>query len=481
MRIAAVQRIIGLLLALYSVTLIPPILVSLWYADDQTAIFVTTMALWAGLGLLLWLPVRHRQEELRIRDGFLVVALYWSVLGLAGAIPFWYGGFLDFTAAVFESVSGFTTTGATNIVGIDDLPRSILYYRQQMQWLGGLGVVVLAVAVLPMLGVGGMQLYRAETSRVAQEDKLAPRIIDTARVLWIIYLTLTVLCAAAYWLAGMTPFDAIGHSFTTIATAGYSTHDESIGFYNSAAIETIAIVFMFLGALNFALHFVVWRSRNPLAYFKNPEVRFFAAIILGAALLVTAVLTLTATYDSLTESLRKALFQVVSVITTTGYGTATFAEWPLFVPFLLITLSFIGGCAGSTAGGIKVVRIMLLLKQGGREIHNLVHPRAVYPIKIGGKPVPEEVVKSVWGFYSFYMFAFFILVMAMMGTGLDLESAIGAVVASFNLLGPGLGEVASNFATVGDTTKWIAIFSMILGRLEIFTLLVIFTFVFWRG
>ncbi|MGD8710960.1 MAG: TrkH family potassium uptake protein [Ectothiorhodospiraceae bacterium] len=480
MRWAGVQRLLGLLLMLFSVTFVPPLAVSLGTADGEALHFAETLLITLAVGGSAWLPVRRVRTELKVRDGFLVVALYWSVLGFFGSLPLMLGAHLSITDAVFEAVSGFTTTGATVIVGLEQLPPSILYHRQQLQWLGGMGVVVLAVAIIPMLGVGGMQLYRAETPGPVKDDKLSPRIMHTARTLWFIYLGLTVVCALSYWVAGMSAFDAIGHAFSTIATGGYSTHDASLGYYHSFAIEMVANVFMLLGSINFAIHFAVWRYRDPRYYWRDAEVRTFLLIVLVFSVLVAGTLVVTAAYGSAAEALRDATFQVISVITTTGYTTESYWNWPLYVPLAIAVISYIGGCAGSTAGGMKVVRIILLYKQGMRETFRLIHPRAEQPLKLGGKAVSDAVMNSVWGFYSLYILSSLVLTGAMMAAGLDLESAFGAVTASINLLGPGLGEVASSFATVPDSVKWMAVFAMLLGRLEVFTLFVLFTPAFWR-
>ncbi len=482
MHLSVILRVLGVLLIVFSLTHLPPIAVSYWYNDGEALAFVLALLITASLGALCWWPVRRVHRELSIRDGFVIVTLFWSVLGTAGALPFYLSSdpAMSLTDAVFEAISGLTTTGATVIIGLDDLPRSILYYRQQLQWLGGLGVVVLAVAILPMLGVGGMQLYRAEVSRMAKDNKLTPRIMDTARALWVIYVILTVLCAVAYWLAGMTPFDAIGHAYSTVGTAGFSTYDDSIGHFNSVAIEIICITFMLLGAINFALHFLIWRHLDLRMYWREPEVRAFLGIFLGATLVISIGLAVTLTYDSFFTSLRYAAFQVVAVLTTTGFGTATFAEWPLFIPLLLASLSFIGGCAGSTAGGIKVLRIVLLFKQGVREVYATIHPHGVFQVKLGDRAVPDEVAQAVWGFYTVYILTALVFTGGYMTMGLDLETAFGATIASLNLLGPGLGEVASGFATQSNAVKWMACFAMLLGRLEIFTLLILLTPAFWR-
>lgn len=476
----AVQRILGILIGLFSLTFLPSIAVSLLYQDGQALDFVLSALIVLGFGAALFLPVYGHRKEVAVRDGFLIVALFWTLLGGAGALPLILTIHLSFTDAIFEAFSGFTTTGATVVQKIDSLPPSILYHRQQLQWLGGMGVIVLAVAILPMLGVGGMQLYRAEMSGLSQGEKLTPRIQDTARALWSIYVSLTVACAASYWLAGMTVFDAIGHAYTTVATGGFSTHDASFAHFDSALIEAIAIAFMMLGAVNFSLHFLAWRNGSINGYIRDPELRVFLAITLIATLLIALALAGTGVYPESLEALRFSIFQTVSVITTTGYGTDTFAEWPLFAPLLLAVLAFIGGSVASTSGGMKVVRIMILFLQGAREAFSLIHPRAVSNVKLGGRVVPDAVIKSVWGFYSLFILTALLLTGCMMALGLDLETAFGATVASLTLLGPGLGEVATSFASVGDAVKWLAIFGMLVGRLEVFTLLVLFTPAFWR-
>jgi trk system potassium uptake protein TrkH len=476
----AICRLLGTLTGVYSLGFVPSIGVAIAYDDGEAVHFATSLAITAIAGFLLWWPARADRSELKVRDGFLLVALFWGLLPLAGAIPFLLGLHLDFTDAMFEAVSGFTTTGATVIEGLDRLPPSILYHRQQIQFLGGAGVIVLALAILPLLAVGGMELYRAEASGITKEEKLTPRIADTARSLWALYVGFTALCALAYWLAGMSAFDAIGHAYTTVSTAGFSTHDASIAHFDSVAIETICVVFMLLGGINFATHFHAWRRRSPLAYLRDAEVRIYFSLFVAFTLLVTVTLAATGFYGSPAEAFRRSVFQAASVMTTTGFATANFSLWPLHVPLVLAVLSFIGGCAGSTAGGIKVVRIALLAKLGMRQLYVLVHPNAVAPVKLGARRVREDVLYSVWGYYSLYVLTALVLMTGMMAAGLDLVSAFGAVIASLNLLGPGLGEVAVTFGTVGVVVKWLAIVGMLVGRLEVFTLLMLLTPAFWR-
>jgi trk system potassium uptake protein TrkH len=482
MRPTAVQKVLGLLLMIFSLTMLPPLGVSFHYADGTAEAFLTALVLLLGLGTLIWLPVAKSRDELKLRDGFLVVALFWSVLGLAGALPFILAAepHLSLTDAAFESISGLTTTGATVIIGLDELPPAILYYRQQLQWLGGMGIIVLAVAILPMLGIGGMQLYRAETPGPVKDNKLTPRITETAKALWYIYLGLTIACALAYWLAGMTPFDAIGHSFATVAIGGFSTHDASIGYFNSDAIELIAVVFMLLSGVNFALHFLAWNRRSLVGYWHDSEFRFYLTLMATTTTLVCLGLYFTGTYADWSESFLQGLFHTVSIATTTGFSTASFYDWPIFLGILLIFSSFVGGCAGSTGGGIKVIRFLLLIKQGLREIDRLIHPNAQIPVRVGGRTVNHRVVDAVWGFFSLYVACFTLMYLALAATGLDLTTAFTAVAAAINNLGPGLGEVGASFATISPTAKWILCFAMLLGRLEVFTLLVLLTPAFWR-
>jgi trk system potassium uptake protein TrkH len=344
-----------------------------------------------------------------------------------------------------------------------------------------MGIIVLAVAVMPMLGIGGMQLYRAEVPGPVKDKKLTPRIKETAKALWYIYLGLTVACALAYWLAGMSAFDAIGHSFSTVAIGGFSTHDQSIGFFDSPVIAGIAVVFMIVAGINFALHFSVLRARQLLTYLKDPEVRVFLGILFSISVVALIVLTLAHTYNDPAETFWHGIFQVVSIATTTGYTTTGFHWWPSFLPIMLILISAVGGCAGSTAGGMKIIRAILIYKQGRREIDQLIHPNALIPIKLGGKPVPESVIDAVWGFFALYTLSYVILALAMTATGVDLVTAFSAVTACLNNLGPGLGAVAENYAGISASGKWILCVSMLLGRLEIFTLLVLLTPTFWRA
>jgi trk system potassium uptake protein TrkH len=482
MRFASIQRILGLLLMVSSTTMLPPLMFALWYQDGTQAAFSTAMVGILLAGALFWYPVRRQRRELRVRDGFVVVSLFWAVLALVGAIPFALAEHphMDFTDAMFESMSGLTTTGATVITGIDRLPRSIQFYRQELQWLGGMGIIVLAVAVLPMLGIGGMQLYRAETPGPMKDNKLTPRITETAKALWYIYLGLTVSCAFAYWIAGMGPFDAIAHSFSTVAIGGFSTHDLSIGYFQSPAIEMVAVVFMLLAGVNFSLHFVAWRSMNPMTYFRDPEFKAYISMLCLVATIAVLYLYLSETFEYFSDALHHGIFQVVSIGTTAGFTTAAYFHWPGFLPVMLLFTSFIGGCAGSTGGGMKVIRFLLLFKQGMREITRLVHPNAQIPVKVGNKTQPERIVEAVWGFFATYVGCFTLMMLILLATGLDQVTAFSAVAACMNNLGPGLGEVGFHYGDINVTAKWVLCLAMILGRLEIFTLLVLLSPAFWR-
>ncbi|MCB1621361.1 MAG: TrkH family potassium uptake protein [Thiothrix sp.] len=482
MQYTLIQRILGLLLMTFSLTMLPPVLVGWLMGDPEVMPFVEGFAILLSAGTVLWWPVRRVRADLRLRDGFLIVVLFWVVLGVSGALPFLlFENFsLPLADAVFESISGLTTTGATVIVGIDGLPRSLAFYRQEIQWLGGMGIIILAVAILPMLGVGGMQLYRAEIPGPVKDHKLAPRITETAKLLWYIYLTLTIACALAFRFAGMDWFDAVGHSFSTVAIGGFSTHDSSIGYFASPLIEGIAVVFMVLSGVNFSLHFLAWRSLSLQGYWRDSEFRLYIGMLLTLSAITVAYLTYSKTHFGMTDTVRHALFQVVSVMTTTGFATTDFSAWPGFLPVLLLLASFVGGSAGSTAGGMKVIRFLLLFKQGMREVNRLVHPSARITIKVNRQSLPENVVEAVWGFFAMYIAVFVIFLLLLMAAGHDQVTAFSAVAATLNNLGPGLGNVASNFAEVDDFSKWCLCLAMLMGRLELFTMLVILTPAFWR-
>ena len=480
MQLLIVLKVLGLLLSIFSVTMFIPGLVSLYYRDGSAQSFFVAFAITLAIGLATYLPLRKLQSPIKLTDGYVIVVMFWTVLGLFGAVPLYLDEKLNLTIAqsIFESMSGFTTTGATVIVGLDTLPQAILLYRQLVQWLGGMGIIVLAVAILPLLGMGGMQLFRAETPG-PQKEKITPRVAETAKLLWYIYLALTVACMIAYWVAGMSLFDAIGHSFSTVAIGGFSTHDQSIGYFQSHAIEMVAVIFMVISGVNFALHYLALRSMSLGSYLEDAEFKTYVGIILFLGVVTVGYRYSTQTAD-LSNSFFRGVFQVVSIATTTGFTTAEYFNWPGFLPVLLLFASFVGGCAGSTGGGMKVIRVLLLIKQGIRELVRMVHPHAVLPVKVGRKSIPPRVIDAVWGFFAAYVIILTVMLLFMMATGLDQETAFSAVVACLNNLGPGLGAVGSNYSSLNGLQLSVLCFAMLLGRLEIFTLLVLLTPHFWR-
>jgi trk system potassium uptake protein TrkH len=482
MNLAVVLRILGLMLMMFSLSMLPPVGVAIGYHDGHAHVFAMSFAIVAVIGAVLWLPVRHVRRDLRLRDGFLVVAMFWLFLAFAGAVPLFITDVpdLSFTDAVFEAVSGFTTTGATVIIGLDALPPSILYYRQQIQWFGGIGIIVLAVALFPVLGIGGMSLYKADTPGPFKDQKLTPRITQTAKALWGVYVALTAVCALAYWLAGMSPFDAIGHAYSTLSTAGFSTHDASLGFFDSPAIDAIACVFMFIGGTSYVLHFAVARGRDLRLYWRDTEFHAYfwlTAVMIGGA---TLYLWLAGEFGTLSSSLRHASLQVISVQTSTGYLTSGFAHWPGPVPTFMMLMTVVCACAGSSSGGMKVIRWLIVFRQGVAELKRLVHPNAEIPVKLGNRTVPERVVLGVAGFFAMYFIVFAILMFLMMLFGLDQVSAWSAVAATINNVGPGLGDVAWSFKEVPDSAKWVGVIAMLVGRVEIFAFVLLLTPAFWE-
>ena len=487
MHILSIIRIIGILVMCFSGTMLIPAFVALIYGDGGGKAFMQAFMLSLTAGTLLWWPCHHHKQELRSRDGFLIVVTFWFVLGGLATLPLllFDAPHLTVASAVFEAFSGLTTTGATVMTGLDNLPKAILFYRQFLQWLGGMGIIVLAIAIIPLLGIGGMQLYRAEMSGPMKEQKIRPRITETAKVLWMIYLSLTLLCSLAYWLAGMSVFDAITHSFSTVSIGGFSTHDASIGYFNSPLINGITVLFLLVSACNFGLHFrafsTIGRENFFKIYLRDPEFRFFISIQIILVVVCTSVMWGNSYFKTSWQDFEQVLFQAVSISTTTGYTTSDFAAWPSFVPVLLISASFMGGCAGSVGGGLRVARVLVLYLQGKRELKRVVHPNLVYPIKWGKNVLDERVIGSIWAFFSAYILVFLICLLGVIACGVEPFNAFNAVLASINNLGPGLGAVSSNMIAIPDSAKWILTIAMVCGRLEIFTLLALFTPAFWRS
>ena len=478
-RAQAIQRIFGAIIALSSLITVPPMLIAHWLGEPALGAFFDSFLLIGIAGLVLWYPVRNAEYELRMRDGFLITSAIWVLASLVTAIPFTLAQpYLSFTDAVFEAASGLTTTGATVITGLDDLPRSVLFYRQSLNFLGGMGIVILAVAILPMLKIGGMQLFRAESTGPTRDNKMTPRIAETARALWMVYLGLNAACALAFWMGGMSLFDAVCHAMATMATGGFSTHDASFGYFNSPMLEWMATLFMLVAGINFGMHWYAWRRATIAHYQADSELRSFLAVAAIASLLVALGLWAWGTYG-FGEALRHSVFQVVSNLTTTGFTSVGYQNWPGAGPLILLLLGFIGGCAGSTAGGMKVARWQMLVRQGLREIRQLVHPKGQFVVKVGGKRVSESVVISVGGFATLYLLSFLAMTLALNASGVDILTSFSAIAACLNNLGPGLGAVGAHFQQLADIPIWICSFAMILGRLEVFTVLVLLTPQFW--
>tara|TARA_Y100000590_G_scaffold145430_1_gene167221 strand:- start:8761 stop:10131 length:1371 start_codon:yes stop_codon:yes gene_type:complete len=454
-------------------------IISLIYQDNNLATFILSSLIILFFGLFFYLPNKNIQHDINIREGFLIVVLFWVVLSIFGSIPFMIDPqlSLSFSDALFESTSGWTTTGATIISNLDDLSYSILIYRQELQWLGGMGIVILALAILPMLGVGGMQLYKAETTGPIKDNKISPRIAETAKNLWSVYIGLTVLCAVSYYAVGMNIFDAIAHSFSTIAIGGFSTHSQSIGYFNNYLIEIICIVFMLLSAINFVLHYMFLKNRDIKIYKNDGEVSAYLFLIIFIILVLLVFLYIS---ESKNINLRHIIFQAVSFITTSGFTSTNYTVWPSFILTFLIIISFVGACTGSTGGGIKIMRIVLLFKLAKKELMKILHPSAEIPIKLNEKIVSEDVSTTVWSFFVLYLFSYFIISLILFASGTDFLTAFSATAACLNNLGPALGVASDNYSLMNDFSKYLLSFTMLLGRLEIFTLLIILTPYFWK-
>ena len=443
--------------------------------------FIVTGFVTFLIGCFLFFLASEKNGDLRTKDGFIITIFFWTVLGFFGSIPFYLAELeeVSYIDSLFESISGLTTTGATVLVGLDDMPRSLLFYRQLLQWLGGMGIIVLAVAVLPLLGVGGMQLYKAETPGPLKDSKLTPRITETAKALWFVYLSMTISCSILYKYFGMSWFDAVCHAFSTISIGGFSTHDDSFAFFNNSGLRWTAIIFMVISGINFALHYLAWTKKRLFHYFYDSEVKLYLSLLTSTALIT--YLTLYFSENIYDEMIVDSVFQAVSIGTTTGFLTSNYSNWPLFVPIMLLIAAFIGACAGSTGGGIKVIRALILIRQGSSEITKLIHPNAVVTIKFGKKSLDPRVSESVWGFFAVYVATFLMILMFLLSQSNDFLTAFSAVGATLNNLGPGLGAVSENYKDLTDLSKLSLCIAMLLGRLEIFTLLLLFTPAFWRN
>jgi trk system potassium uptake protein TrkH len=477
-----VVRVLSLVIFMFGMTMLVPLLLSWFMHDGAESAFDEAFLLTVGTGFGLWWVTRREVRDLTIRDGFLMVALVWTVLPVYAALPLVLQLDASFTDAYFEAVSGLTTTGATVFVGLDDLPVSINFWRTQLVWLGGMGLIVLAVAILPLLGIGGRQMFKAETPGPMKDSKMTPRMAETAKGLWFVYVLISIACTLGYYWAGMTWLDAIMHMFATMGLGGFSSHDASFGFFDSPAIEAVSIAFMLIAGCNFATHFLVISQRSFRPYAADPEAGWFLLVTIGSVIGIAVFLDVHEVYPTFVEALRYSAFNVVSIATTTGFANTDYALWPFFAPLWMLFLCSFATSAGSTGGGIKMIRAIVLYKQVYRELARAMHPNAVHPIKIGNSVVPPNILFAVLAFGFIYMVCIVSMTLLLSFSGLEIITALSAVIASINNTGPGLGEVgpANNFAGLTDFQTWVCTIAMLLGRLEIFTLLVVLTPAFWR-
>lgn len=482
MNFKLILNIIGTVLIFISLFMILPVIVSLIYDQPDTIAIVKSFLITLLSGVILYfLTKKHKKEEIRHRDAFIIVTMSWIAIAFSGSLPFIFSSTTPLlTDAVFESMSGFTTTGASILTDVEVIPKGVLFWRSLTHWMGGMGIIVMSLAIMPMLGTGGMQLFRAETSEVVVE-KLKPRVIDTAKSLYMIYLFFTVVGILLLWVGGMNLYDSISHCFGALATGGFSTKNLSIAYYKSAYIDYVIIFLMFVGGTNFSLHYYAFRGVFS-RYIKSNEFIFYLAIAIIASLLITTGVYFSNSYNSVPEGFRFALFQVVSITTATGYFTADFEKWPVFTQALLVCLMFFGGMVGSTAGGIKQVRILLAIKQMFREFYQLVHPHAVTFLKLDGKELSKEILGSVWGFIFLFILIWVVSTLAMTALGVDIITSATTVVSAMSNVGPALGEAGptENYSTIPFAGKWILIFCMLTGRLEVYTVLILFVPYFWR-
>jgi trk system potassium uptake protein TrkH len=477
-----VAHVFALVMMVFAVTMLAPLVMAVWALDPAVWSFVISALATFALGATLWFATRRFKRELKTRDGLILVALTWVALPAVAGFPLWHFLPINFTDAYFEAASGLTTTGGTVLSGLESLPRSINLWRHLLSWLGGMGIIVLAVAILPMLGVGGMQIYRAEMPGPMKDSKLTPRIGQTAKLLWAVYAGLTVACVVSLKLAGMNSFDAVCHGFSALSLGGFSTYDDSIGHFNSLPIEMVLTVFQVLAALNFATHFLAWSQRGVRAYFRDAEAKAILSVLAVSCIGISVFLYFKGSYADYPTALRHATFNVVSIAVDSGLRTEDYSRWPIFAPMWMMFLSCIVASSGSTGGGIKMIRTLVLIKQAHRELNQLVHPNMVRPLKVGGIVIANRVVFAVLAFVFLYFMSIVTLIFVQLASGLDFMTSLSAIIACINNAGPGLGLVSpgSNYGVLSDFQTWVCSAAMLLGRLEVFTILVLFTPTLWR-
>ena len=483
-RLAPVVHVLGLVVLIFSFAMLVPLTTALIGHDAAQHAFDEAFLISLGIGAVLWLGGRRWRRELKTRDGFVLVLLVWTGLPAVATLPFLiYAPGMSFTDAYFEAMSGLSTTGATVMSGLDTLPPSLNLWRHLLNWLGGMGIIVLAVAILPLLGIGGRQLLKAELPGPIKDAKLTPRIADTAKMLWVVYAAITLACALALRLAGMSWFDAVCHAFAALSLGGFSTHDASVGYYDSPLIEAVLIFFMLVAALNFVTHLLVFRQKSLVPYRRDPEVFGVLGLVFVSILGVSLYVWQAGVYPEFVTALRHVSFNLVSLATDCGFASADFNQWPIFAPMWMLALSCVTASSGSTGGGLKMIRAVLMFRQGVRELERQLHPAARLPVKIGGHAVPNQIIFAIQAFVMMYVATVVGMTLVLLASGLDFLTAFSAVIACINNAGPGLGEVgpASNYAGLSDFQTWALALTMLLGRLELFTVFVLFTRAFWRG
>jgi trk system potassium uptake protein len=477
-----VAHVFAMVLMVFAMTMLAPLIMAIWGLDPALWSFILSAVATFVLGALLWLATRRFKRELKTRDGLMLVALTWIALPAVAGFPLWKYLPINFTDAYFEAASGLTTTGGTVLSGLEYLPRSINLWRHLLSWLGGMGIIVLAVAILPMLGVGGMQIYRAEMPGPMKDSKLTPRIGQTAKLLWAVYAGLTAACIVSLRFAGMDWFDAVCHGFSALALGGFSTYDASIGHFNSLPIELVLTVFQILAAMNFATHYLAWSQRGVLAYFRDAEAKAVLGVLAASCAGIALFLFLRGVFPDFPTALRHSFFNVVSIAVDSGLHTEDFSRWPIFAPMWMLFLSCIVASSGSTGGGIKMIRTLVLAKQAHRELNMLVHPNMVRPLKVGGTVIANRVVFAVLAFVFLYFMSIVTLIFLQLVSGLDFLTSLSSIIACINNAGPGLGLVGpgGNYGILSVFQTWVCSAAMLLGRLEIFTILVLFTPTLWR-